>query len=158
MSAKMLEVSLSGVGTVLRLERDDWSMAKWLIMQGARRHAPPAPREVLWCWRGKYRNDNLQRVAQRYIRYHLPGNIFKVYINGIVVAVEAQSRESRWGRRQSVGIDVCGWFRGKIRNARRIAETNRESSTPSGNGELQRKKVCSTSWFQENAWNFTFGQ
>ena len=26
----MLEVSLLGVGTVLRLERDAWSMAKWL--------------------------------------------------------------------------------------------------------------------------------
>ena len=26
MSAQMLEVSLSGVGTVLRLERDVWSM------------------------------------------------------------------------------------------------------------------------------------
>ena len=26
MSAQMLEVSLSGVGTVLRLERDTWSM------------------------------------------------------------------------------------------------------------------------------------
>ena len=28
MSAEMLEVSLVGVGTVLRLERDTWSMAK----------------------------------------------------------------------------------------------------------------------------------
>ena len=30
MSAQMLEVSLLGVGTVLRLERDAWSMLKWL--------------------------------------------------------------------------------------------------------------------------------
>ena len=30
MSARMLEVSLLGVGTVLRLERDAWSMVKWL--------------------------------------------------------------------------------------------------------------------------------
>ena len=30
MSAQMLEVSLGGVGTVLRLERDAWSMVKWL--------------------------------------------------------------------------------------------------------------------------------
>ena len=28
MSAQMLEVSLLGVGTVLRLERDAWSMVK----------------------------------------------------------------------------------------------------------------------------------
>ena len=28
MSAQLLEVSLIGVGTVLRLERDAWSMAK----------------------------------------------------------------------------------------------------------------------------------
>ena len=28
MSAKMLELSLFGVGTVLRLERDAWSMVK----------------------------------------------------------------------------------------------------------------------------------
>ena len=30
MSAQMLDVSLLGVGTVLRLERDAWSMVKWL--------------------------------------------------------------------------------------------------------------------------------
>ena len=30
MSNQMLEVSLLGVGTVLRLERDAWSMVKWL--------------------------------------------------------------------------------------------------------------------------------
>ena len=28
MTAQMLEVSLSGVGTVLRLDRDAWSMVK----------------------------------------------------------------------------------------------------------------------------------
>ena len=43
MSAQMLEVSLLGVGTVLHLERNAWSMVKW------QRHAideytpPPRP-------------------------------------------------------------------------------------------------------------------
>ena len=40
MSAQMLEVSLLRVGTVLRLERDAWSMAKCL-RQAANEYAPP---------------------------------------------------------------------------------------------------------------------
>ena len=40
MSAQMLEVSLSGVGTVLRLERDTWSMVKRL-RQATNEYAPP---------------------------------------------------------------------------------------------------------------------
>ena len=39
MSAQMLEVSLLGVGTVLRLERDAWSMVKWL-RQATNEYAP----------------------------------------------------------------------------------------------------------------------
>ena len=38
----MLEVSLLGVGTVLRLERDAWSMVKWL-RQATNEYAPPPP-------------------------------------------------------------------------------------------------------------------
>ena len=41
MSAQMLEVSLLGVGTVLRLERDDWSMVKSL--RQATHEYPPSP-------------------------------------------------------------------------------------------------------------------
>ena len=42
MSAQMLEVSLLGVGTVLRLEKDAWSMAK-LLRQATNEYAllPP---------------------------------------------------------------------------------------------------------------------
>ena len=39
MSAQMLELSLLGVGTVLRLERDAWSMVKWL-RQAANEYPP----------------------------------------------------------------------------------------------------------------------
>ena len=39
MSAQMLEVSLFGVGTVLRLERNAWSMMKWLN-QATNEYAP----------------------------------------------------------------------------------------------------------------------
>ena len=44
MSAQLLEVSLLGVGAVLRLERDAWSMVKWL-RQATNEYAPP-PREI----------------------------------------------------------------------------------------------------------------
>ena len=40
MSAHTLEVSLLGVGTVLRLEMDAWSMVKWL-RQATNEYAPP---------------------------------------------------------------------------------------------------------------------
>ena len=40
MSAQMLEVSLLGVGTVLRLERNAWSTVKRL-RQAANDHGPP---------------------------------------------------------------------------------------------------------------------
>ena len=40
MSAQMLEVSLLGIGTVLRLERDAWSMVKWL-RRVTNEYAPP---------------------------------------------------------------------------------------------------------------------
>ena len=40
MSAKMLEISLLGVGTVLRLERDAWSMVNRL-RQATNEYAPP---------------------------------------------------------------------------------------------------------------------
>ena len=40
MSAQMLEVSQLGVGTVLRLERDAWSMVK-LLRQATNEYAPP---------------------------------------------------------------------------------------------------------------------
>ena len=39
MSAQMLEVSLLEVGTVLRLERDAWSMVKWL--EASNKRVPP---------------------------------------------------------------------------------------------------------------------
>ena len=42
MSAHMIEVSLLGIGTVLRLERDAWSMAKWL-RRATKEYAPPPP-------------------------------------------------------------------------------------------------------------------
>ena len=42
MSAQTLEVSSLGVGTVLRLERDAWSMVKWL-RQATNKYAPPPP-------------------------------------------------------------------------------------------------------------------
>ena len=42
MSAQMLELSLIGVGTVLRLERDAWSMLKGL-RQATNVYAPPPP-------------------------------------------------------------------------------------------------------------------
>jgi len=38
----MLEVSLLGVGTVLRPEKDAWSMAKWL-RQATNEYAPTRP-------------------------------------------------------------------------------------------------------------------
>ena len=38
----MLEVSLLGVGTVLRLERDAWSMIKWL-RQATSEYTSPTP-------------------------------------------------------------------------------------------------------------------
>ena len=41
MSAKTLEVSLLGVGTVLRLDRDAWSMVKRL--RQTTNETPPAP-------------------------------------------------------------------------------------------------------------------
>ena len=40
-SAETLEVSLLGVATALRLERDAWSLVKWL-RQAPIEHAPPA--------------------------------------------------------------------------------------------------------------------
>ena len=40
MSTELLEVSLLGVGTVLRLERDAWSMVKRL-RQATNEYAPP---------------------------------------------------------------------------------------------------------------------
>ena len=42
LSTSMLEVSLLGVGTVLRLERDAWSMVKRL-RQATNEYAPPPP-------------------------------------------------------------------------------------------------------------------
>ena len=42
MSAQKLEVSLIGVGTVLRLERDSWSMVK-RPRQPTNEYAPPTP-------------------------------------------------------------------------------------------------------------------
>ena len=45
MSAQMLEVSLLGVGTVLRLERDAWSMVKRL-RQATNEYALPPPAKV----------------------------------------------------------------------------------------------------------------
>ena len=42
MSTELLEVSLVGVGTVLRLERDAWSMVKRL-RQATNEYAPPHP-------------------------------------------------------------------------------------------------------------------
>ena len=42
MSAQTFEVSLFGVGTVLRLERDAWSVVK-LLRQTTNEHAPPPP-------------------------------------------------------------------------------------------------------------------
>ena len=44
MSTSLLEVSLLGVGTVLRLERDAWSMVKRL-RQATNEYAPP---HVTW--------------------------------------------------------------------------------------------------------------
>ena len=41
----MLEVSLLGVGTVLRLERDAWSMAKW-PGQATNGDPPPQKKKV----------------------------------------------------------------------------------------------------------------
>ena len=41
MSAQMLEVSLLGVGTVLGLERDAWSMVN-LLRQATNEYAPPS--------------------------------------------------------------------------------------------------------------------
>ena len=42
MSAQMLEVSLLEVGTVLRLERNAWSMVKWLRQASNEyAHLPP---------------------------------------------------------------------------------------------------------------------
>ena len=53
-------------------------------------------------------------------------NLFKVRIHDMVVAVEAARQGVTVGGRCGVGIEVCGWFRGNMRNTRRIAETNRE--------------------------------
>ena len=44
MSAKMLEVSLLRVETVLRLERDAWPMVKWLRQATNECALPPSPR------------------------------------------------------------------------------------------------------------------
>ena len=41
MGAQMLAVSPSGAGTVLRLQRDAWSMVKWLRQANKWVHAPP---------------------------------------------------------------------------------------------------------------------
>ena len=43
MSAQLLEVSLLGVGTVLRLERDTWLMVKWLRQATSEYATPPLP-------------------------------------------------------------------------------------------------------------------
>ena len=45
-SAEMMEVSLLRVGTVLGLERDAWSMVKWL-RHATNKYAPPRPGGVL---------------------------------------------------------------------------------------------------------------
>ena len=46
MSAQMLEVSLLGVETVLRLERDAWSMFKWLRGKHQLSTAPSLSRKL----------------------------------------------------------------------------------------------------------------
>ena len=53
MSAKMLEVSLLRVETVLRLERDAWPMVKRL-RQATNEYAPPPAHKERWLvWGGK---------------------------------------------------------------------------------------------------------
>ena len=48
MSAQMLEVSLSGVGTVPRLERDAWSMVKRVrIRQAINEFAPALMKQTI---------------------------------------------------------------------------------------------------------------
>ena len=49
--------------------------------------------------------DILQGVAQGFT---LSPNLFKVYINGMVVAVEAAKARSHDGGRYGVGVDACG--------------------------------------------------
>ena len=52
MSAQMLEVSLLGLGTALRLERDAWSMVKLLLIrQATNGYAPPPPGACLHFYR-----------------------------------------------------------------------------------------------------------
>ena len=60
MSAQILEVSLLGVGTVLRLERDAWSMVKW-PRQATNEYAPlpPSPSKANDPLRNKSNGDDL---------------------------------------------------------------------------------------------------
>ena len=67
-------------------------------------------------------------------------------MNRLVIAVEAKKQGVAVGEDTGVGIDVCGWLRGEIRNTPRIAETNREGPNRTyweTEGDAERKEVRS---------------
>lgn len=59
MSARLFGASLSGVGVMLRLERDDWSMVKW-PRQEKNEYTPRLPRKPLF--RGCVRYPQRQQL------------------------------------------------------------------------------------------------
>ena len=82
---------------------------------------------MLWCWTGKYPNyvDILQGVAQGCA---LLPNQFKVYINDMIVAVEAASKKSRWGKEDTVsGLMFAGDSVGLLETPEGLQKQIRES-------------------------------
>ena len=97
MSAQMLEVSLVGVGTVLRLGRDTWSMVKWL-RQAPNESAPPPLWYVCLC----------------------PLVVFRqVYLGGVKVSNQlgwyCSKRLSNYLPNLSLGPNTVGNFRRALR-------------------------------------------
>ena len=72
MSTSLLEVSLLGVGTVLRLERDAWSMVKRL-RQATNEYAPPLPVSLLF---RLHRFSLVYLFAPSFLRRLLPSSSF----------------------------------------------------------------------------------
>ena len=81
MSAQMLEMSLFGVGAVLRLERDAWSMVKW-PRQAANKYPPPHPPPYapqIREWSKRVRLDsaitNLPKMSSLILRWSLDNTL-----------------------------------------------------------------------------------
>ena len=107
MSARTLEVFLLGVGTaVLRLVRGAWSMVKQL-REATNEYPPPLAMmrdgEISKCV------NILPGVAQGCT---LSSNIFKVYINDMIVAIEAAKQGVTMGEDTVSGLIFADGFVG----------------------------------------------